>query len=87
MDKKYTIEHQFDLYLERCEVTKQQLSPIQYSEMKRAFFGAWGQLLILQREDLGDLADLEGDDKAADILQDMMNQAVNFWLAEKGKEN
>ena len=83
--EQFNLEHQWKLYLERAQVKEADMSAIQRQEMRRAFFGAIGQMLILMRDDLGDYADKQGDDKAATILQDMLNQVSNFWLNEQGR--
>jgi len=83
--EQFKIEHQWKLYLERAQVKDEDLPEDQRREMRRAFFGAVGQMLILMRDDMTDLADKKGDEKAVDMLQDMLNQVSNFWLNEQGR--
>jgi hypothetical protein len=77
------LEWQWKQYLKRVDVTEEQLSPIQRQEMKRAFYGACGQILILLRDDVGELP----EDQAVTVLQDMMNQIQNFWQGEITRQN
>lgn len=74
-DPKFDLEHQFKLYLERVNFGNRALPEVQYIEMKRAFFGACGQLLLLMRDDLSELSDEEG----VQVLADLLNQVGDFW--------
>ena len=90
--KEFSIEHQWKLYLKRAEVPEEKLGPVQRQEMRRAFFGSWGQALIVMRDELGDYADKNGDDAAANILQGMTGGAgainsINDMVAKTGDVN
>lgn len=79
----FNIENQFKLYLDRAGVTKEQLNPIQYQEMRRAFYGSWGQCLLCLRDDVTKLSEKEG----TKTLDKMLNEIENFWLSEQNKQN
>jgi len=80
---EFNLEHQYQLYLERVKLKESQMPPIQRKELKRAFMGACGQMLILLRDDLGELSENE----AIETLQDLHNQVSNYWLAETKQVN
>lgn len=76
--KKFNLEHQYQLYLQRGGVPEERMHPVQRVETKRAFFGACGQILILLRDDVGALEDNE----AAKALESLMSQVEKYWAAE-----
>jgi hypothetical protein len=78
-----TVEDQWKLFLERGGVTEEMLGKVQASEMKKAFYGAWGQCLISLREDFAELSPEEGSDE----LDKMMEEIEDFWLKQVEKEN
>lgn len=80
---EFSLEHQYQLYLERVGLKEAQMHPAQRTETKRAFFGACGQLLILMRDDVGELEENE----AIEVMDDMTNQVGNFWTNEIIKAN
>ena len=81
--ERFNLEKQYQLYLERVGITERTMYPTQKVETKRAFMGACGQMLILLRDDLGELE----EDKAIEQLQDMINQVQSFWLKETHQTN
>lgn len=82
-DKQFNLEHQYQLYLQRVGIKESHMNPIQKKETKQAFFGAMGQMLVLQRDELAALS----DEDAVDTLQDMWNQVSNYLLSITGKHN
>lgn len=80
---EFNLEHQYQLYLERVGMKERQMPLIQRKELKRAFMGACGQMLILLRDDLSEL----DENEAVDTLQNMHEQVSNFWLVETKKVN
>ena len=78
-----SLEWQWQQYLKRAGVNEKDLMPVQRQEMKRAFIGACGQMLIFMRDDLTQLPDYA----AAMTLQDLLNQVANFWTAEVNRNN
>ena len=81
--ERFNLEKQYQLYLERVGISERKMHPTQKVETKRAFMGACGQMLILLRDDLGELE----EDKAIEQLQDMINQVQSFWLKETHQTN
>jgi len=78
MNKIFKIEHQFDLYLSRMGMAKENLIPVQLIETKRAFIGAWSQLLFLFRDDIIELS----ENDAIATMESMVNQCDKFWEDE-----
>jgi len=54
LPKDFDLNHQWGLFCERCQVPENKMPEDQRREMKRAFYGACGQMLILLRDELGD---------------------------------
>lgn len=82
MDLNFDLHHQWELYLERCRIKEENMPAIQVQETKRAFFGAWGQLLLLFRDDLSLLPEAEG----IAALYSMLDQVTDFWVGEARKD-
>lgn len=82
-NKTFDLEHQYQLYLQRVGLKKENMHPVQRTETKRAFIGACGQMLILLRDDLGALE----ESKAIETMQDMMNQVGTYFMKETNKLN
>ena len=80
---QFTLEHQYQLYLQRVKLKEENMSAIQRQEMKRCFIGACGQMLLLLRDDLADLDEEVG----VVILENMINEVGNFFLTEQNKQN
>jgi hypothetical protein len=59
------------------------MSDVQKKEMKRCFFGAFGQLLVLLEQDATKLPEKEVFEK----LDSMINQVSNFFLNETYNQN
>lgn len=87
MTKDFDLNHQWGLFLERCSLKEVKMPEDQRREMKRAFFGACGQLLILMKDELADYSDKEGDEAAANVLQNMLDQVGDFWQKEMDKHS
>lgn len=79
----FDVEKQYQTYLERAGVKEAQFSPIQATETKRAFYGAWGQLLILMRDELGVIP----MDLGTILMQEMLIEVCKYWADEAEKEN
>ena len=81
----YDVEWQYQQYLKRVKLSEKNMPEIQKQEMRRCFFGAWGQLLILQVEKLGKLP----EPIAVGVLEHMLNQVKKFWgiLPKEPKQN
>lgn len=57
--KDFSIENQYKTYLERVNMKEESMHPVQRVELKRAFFGAVGQLLLLMRDEISELPEDE----------------------------
>ena len=80
-NKQFDLNHQYQLYLQRVNITEAQMHPTQRIETKRAFFGALGQLLVLMRDDIGVLEEDEG----VRVLDDMVAQVKVFWNSQTNR--
>lgn len=83
MSKKVNLEEQWKKYLNLVAVKESELPQIQRQEMRRAFFGGMGQVLVLGRE----VISLMSEKDQVKILQDMADQVARFWRQENEKEN
>jgi hypothetical protein len=76
--EQFNINYQWKLYLERVGLKEGDLTPVQRIEMKRTFFGAAGQIMLL----FDDLTDLNHD-KAENTLMAMIKEIEQFWKEQK----
>lgn len=74
---------QYLLYLERIGLTEKKMHPEQRKQVKQAFFGACGQMLVLFRDGLGVMEESE----AIKVMQNLFDQVGNYWLQYKGEHN
>ena len=82
--KFFSLNDEFERYLKLVKLDKRRMPPYQLREIRRAFYGACGQILILSRDEV---AAIESDDEAAEALQDMLNQVADFWTRENNRQN
>lgn len=87
LPKDFDLNHQWSLFLERCGISAISMPEDQRREMKRAFFGACGQILILFKDELNDYADKKGEIAAANVMQNMLDQVSAFWQNESDKQS
>jgi hypothetical protein len=85
LPKDFNLNHQWGLFLERCGISAILMPADQEREMKRAFFGACGQLLLVFRDELNDYADKKGEIEAAMVMQNMLDQVSDYWQKETDK--
>ena len=76
MSKEFNVEHQFELYLQRVDLASKVLTAVQYQEMKRAFYGAWGQQLLLMNR-----SKISSDVKRS-VISKMVSEVSKFWQSE-----
>ena len=80
---KFNVEDQYQLYLKKIRLPEKAMHPIQKVQLKDTFMAAWGQLLILQKDEVSQLK----DNDAVDSLESMFQQINNYWrdkvLAQK----
>lgn len=81
--QEINLEYQWKQYLKRVRMEHVVMSAVQEQEMRRAFFVACGQMLVLLRDDVS----LLPDEDAVVCMQDMMNQIQAFWQNEVRKHN
>lgn len=80
---KIDIEEQYQAYLKRVELDEGKMHPQQKIETKRAFFGAWGQVLVVLNEDLNRIQHEEGSTAAEEAMLGMYEQVSEFWNNQK----
>lgn len=79
-----SIEHQYKLFLGRMSLSEETMHPQQKIQLKETFFGAFGQALIMMRDDIGGL---ENEDDAVDAMQNCLNQVGHFFNSKMNKDN
>jgi hypothetical protein len=87
LPKVFDLTYQWDLFCERAGLPENKMPVDQRREMKRAFFGACGQLLLLLRNELGDYGNENGEEAIEHVLQDMLKQVSDFWEKEMAKQH
>lgn len=80
---QFSLEKQWQDYLKRVGLKESQMHAVQLTETKRAFFGAFGQSFILQRDELS----LLDEDLGVEVFHYMINQVSSFWMKETQGEN
>lgn len=80
---KFTILKQWKEFCERAGIPEDKMPPDQKREMKRAFFGAWGQALIHFRDEIG----AESENKAVSIMEGQLKEVTDFWMTEQQRQN
>lgn len=77
---KFNVQQQFELYLQRSGIAYLPKDSTQYIELRRAFMGAAGQLLILFSDDIGAMED---ENEAINVMDSLFNQVHDFWNNER----
>ncbi|AKD55049.1 hypothetical protein [Spirosoma radiotolerans] len=75
---KFNLDYQYALYLKRIKLDEATMHEEQKRQLKQAFYGACGQLLVLFRDDVAALSERE----AVGILESLHKQTVAFWENE-----
>ena len=75
MGKILKLATHFELYLERVSLDRAKMTKVQYIEIKRAWYGGVGQMLIMSRDDLTQLP----ENDAVRQLQRWHNECAEFW--------
>lgn len=75
--KKFDLEKQFDFYLEKVNLKKENLSEIQLQETRRAFYAGIAQMWRMFIE-IGDMPEENCDE----IFNDIDDQIAIFWCDE-----
>jgi hypothetical protein len=77
----FDLNYQFFLYLKTYGLHWEDLPPIQFREMKRAFYGAAGQMLMLYMKNIPEMTEAEATQK----ILSMRSQVYKFWAGELEK--
>lgn len=80
--EKFNIEKQFQAYLKRVGLSEALMPKEQTTELRRAFFGSWGQFLVILQQEV-----IITEEEAFKVLDDMQDQVANFWLRETKNQN
>lgn len=78
--KKFDLEKQFEFYLQKVNLRKENMSEIQLQETKRAFYAGISQMWKMFVE----ISDME-EQKGFEIFNDIDDQLVIFWCDETNK--
>jgi hypothetical protein len=73
----------YTAYLKSVGLKQSKMSLGQNRELRRAFFGACGMMMVKLRDDIGTLP----EDQAVKVLEDMFHQVNEFFLKENNKLN
>lgn len=73
---EWTVDGQFEKYLQLVALDKRKMPPNQLREMRQMFHGATGQIIVLMRDELSALP----DNQATLVLQEMLNEITNYFL-------
>ena len=77
------LEWQWQQYLKRVKLNEKTMPGRQRVEMKRAFYGACGQMLVFFRDDLYALE----DESIQIALMEISDQVMKFWTEEIKRHN
>ena len=83
IDEKFTVKHQYKLFLGRIGLDERTMHPMQKKQLKQAFYGAWGQQLFQMRDDISKLP----EEKGIAILNAQTKEVGNFFIVQNGGEN
>lgn len=78
----FDIESQFLQYIKRGGVPLEVMPPVQVLETRRAFYGSWGVLLLVLRDNMGILP----ENIAIRVMDEMLNNVNRFWENEVEQE-
>lgn len=73
------IEDQFNLYMKMVGLEKLSKATPQYIELKRAYYGACGQMLVLFRDVI---PEIEPEESAVMAMEGLMNQVETYWKGQ-----
>lgn len=77
--KGFDMEKLFDNFLKAVHVDKRNAPPHKISDMKRAYYGGVGQLMMLQKTKVAYMS----EDNASDAIQSIMDQVSDFLENKK----
>lgn len=79
---KIQIQAQYHAYLKRVGLDWRTMPPIQYQEMQRCFFGAFGQSLVIFRDDIGSMP----EEEAIDAMEGLVRQVEVFFATQSNQQ-
>lgn len=82
-NKQFDLEHQYQLYLGRVNLSESKMHPTQCKVLRDTFFGAVGQTLILLRDEVGELEEAE----AIVTMKSLLDQVGNHFIKSAGRQN
>lgn len=77
-NKNFDMEYQYQQYLKRVNLQPENMHPQQRIQLRQAFYGAIGQLLVLQREEISPLP----EPVAVGVLENMEQQVAHYWIEQ-----
>jgi len=80
---RFDLNNEWLSYLHRVGFNENDLPEDQLREMKRAFMGACGQMLVMFRQDISTLSLSEGNG----VIHNLFMQVNNFWQQESRNQN
>lgn len=81
--KTFDLKELYKEYLQTTGLDEGEMRAIQKQETRRAFYGGCGHMLMLMLNEVSKLEESEG----AKVLDDVLNQVGNFWIAETNSHN
>ncbi len=75
----FSLETQWKKYLKMVDLREEHMPSRQTVELKRAFFGACGQMLVLFRDGVGTIKD---ENEAIKVMEGIEKECAEFWFLE-----
>ena len=76
------VEKQYQKYLKLAGLSEAKMHPVQKVETKRTFFAAFGQALLMMRDEMP-----EDENEAVEKLEAIKNEVNNFFQKETNRVN
>jgi hypothetical protein len=77
-DALFTVEAQYQLFLKRMALTEASMHPDQKKQLRQAFYGAWGQCLFLQKDEMQQLQ--EGEQ--VEVYEAQVKEMGEYWKTQ-----
>ncbi|WP_026730183.1 hypothetical protein [Flavobacterium denitrificans] len=75
--EKYTIEHQYQLYLKRVGLSEETMHEDQRIQLRQTFFGAFGQFILFLETDIANME----ENNAVEVLESFKTEVANYYLS------
>jgi hypothetical protein len=85
-NNRFSIEYQYQQYLAKTGLTEDTMHPQQKEQLRRTFYAASGQMLVLLRDDVTKLPER----LSVVMLQSLLNQVSRFFekaIANQNKQS